>query len=73
MKRTIEITTLRTTADSCPDRRTCTSVHKVADRPGRRYVITRPVTDPDEIAAFAHLVGDDEQLGWLETELIPEV
>lgn len=31
------------------------------------------VTDPAVIAAFAHLVADDEQLGYVPTDLIPEV
>ena len=72
MKRIIEITTLRTNG-SCPDNRTCPSIHSVADRPDRRYVVSKRVTDPDEIAAFAPLVADDEQLGWLPATLIPEV
>ena len=73
MERTITITTLRSTADSCPDRRTCPSIHRVTDRPERRYVITKRVTDAAEIAAFAQLVGAGEQLGWLPAELLPEL
>jgi hypothetical protein len=73
MKRAIEITTLRTTSGSCPDNRTCPSIHSFTDRPDRRYVVTKRVTDPDEIAAFAPLVADDEQVGWVPATLIPEV
>ncbi|MBV9651729.1 MAG: hypothetical protein JO296_16555 [Pseudonocardiales bacterium] len=73
MARTVEIHTLRTTADLCPDNRTCPSIHAVADEPERRYVITKKVTDPTVAAAFAHLVADDEQLGYVPTGLIPEV
>ncbi len=73
MDRAIKITTLRTTDMSCPDTRSCPSIHVVAGEPGRRYVITKKVTDPAVAAAFAHLVADDEQLGFLPTDLIPEV
>ena len=73
MKRTIEITTLRSTAGDCPDQRTCASIHTLADRPNRRYVITKCVTDAVELAALAPLVGPDEQLGWLPADLLPEV
>jgi len=72
MRRTITITTLRTTSE-CPDNRTCPSIHAVAEQPDRRYVITKEVTDPAVIAAFAHLVSGDEQLGYLPADLIPEV
>lgn len=41
--------------------------------PHRRYVITKKVTDPAVTAAFAHLVADDEQLGYVPADLIPEV
>ncbi len=44
-----------------------------ADEPARRYVITKKVTDPAAAAAFAHLVAYDEQLGYVPTDLIPEV
>lgn len=72
MGRTITIRTLRTT-DFCPDNRTCPSIHAVADEPDRRYVVTKKVTDPAVVAAFAPLVADDEQLGYVPTNLIPEV
>lgn len=73
MDRTIKITRLRTTDMSCPDNRACTSIHAVAGEPDRRYVITKKVTDPAVAAAFAHLVGEDEQLGFVPADLIPEV
>jgi hypothetical protein len=73
MYRVIKITKLRATDTFCPDNRTCTSIHAVADEPDRRYVITKKVSDPAVAAAFAHLVADDEQLGYVPTDLIPEV
>ncbi|MGQ0773014.1 MAG: hypothetical protein ACT4NY_01100 [Pseudonocardiales bacterium] len=73
MDRTIKITTLRTTSTHCPDTRSCTSIHAVTGEPDRRYVITKKVTDPAVIAAFAHLVAGDEQLGYVPMDLIPEV
>lgn len=73
MSRHVDITTLRTLADICPDKRTCPSIHALTDRPERRYVITKRVTDLDELAAFAPLMAEGEQVGWLPAELIPEV
>lgn len=66
--RTIAITTLSTAAaltgaDQCTDQRTCPSVHAVADRPALYHVVVTAVIDPDERAAFAHLVGPGEVLG----------
>ncbi|MGA9312253.1 MAG: hypothetical protein WBV74_18070 [Pseudonocardiaceae bacterium] len=71
MRRAVDIITLRTT-DQCPDNRTCPSIHAVTGEPDRRYVITKKVTDPAVIAAFARLVAGDEQLGYVPTDLIPE-
>lgn len=72
MSRRITIKTLRSAPD-CPDGRTCPSIHSVAERPDRRYVVTKRVTDPAEITAFATWVGDDEQLGWVPVDLLPGV
>jgi hypothetical protein len=72
---TIEITTLRTVAgddEHCPDGRVCPSVHVVAARPERRYVVVKRL-DAAEAVAFAHLVGDDELVGWVPAELLRDV
>lgn len=69
----MKITTLRTTAGTCPDVHTCPSIHAVEQHPDRRYVVTTTVIDPETLAAFAHLVGPGEQLGWMPTTLLPEV
>lgn len=66
--RKIAITTLTSTArldddDRCTDRRTCPSVHTVADRTDVCYVVVTEVVDAAEIAAFAGLVGPGEVLG----------
>jgi hypothetical protein len=58
----MKITTLRTTG--CPDERSCVSIHTLDRHPDRRYVITKRETDPDILAAFAPLIGVDEQLGY---------
>jgi hypothetical protein len=74
--RSIEIITVRTMAgddESCPDGRVCPSVHLVATRPERRYVVVKKLDDVAEAAAFAPLVGDDELVGWVPAELLPEV
>lgn len=73
MDRKIEITTLRTLANDCPDNIDCPSINKIADRPGRRYVVLKQVTDPAEQAALAHLVGPDELVGWAPDQLFEEV
>lgn len=73
MDRKFKITTLRRADTSCPDNRSCTSINALADEPDRRYVVTKKVTDPAVISAFAHLVSNDEQLGYVPTDLIPEV
>lgn len=75
MSRKIEITTLRTLAgsDVCTDRHTCPGIHTLADRPGRKYVVLKEVTDPAELAAFAEHMGPGEILGWTPDELLPGV
>lgn len=67
----MKITTLRTMAGTpdCPDGNICPSIHTLDLHPERRYVVTKKETDPAVAAAFAHLIGDDEQLGWTPSEL----
>jgi hypothetical protein len=74
--RKIEVTTLRTLAgddEHCPDNNVCPSIHVLDHQPHRRYLVLKRVTDPAERAALAHLVGDDELVGWAPEELFPEV
>lgn len=71
MPRKFEITTLRSTV--CSERHTCPGVHTISDRPGRKYVVLKRVSDPDELAAFAHLMADDEILGHDDGILFPEM
>ncbi len=73
MEPVVKITTLRTTDTLCPDTRSCPSIHAVAGEPHRRYLVTKKVTDPAVAAAFVHLIADDEQLGYVPTELLPGV
>jgi hypothetical protein len=47
-------------------------VHVVAARPERRYVVVKRL-DAAEAVAFAHLVGDDELVGWVPAELLRDV
>lgn len=65
----MKITTLRTTG--CPDERTCVSIHDLDIHPERRYVITKRETNPDILAAFAHLMAADEQLGYGPADMFP--
>ncbi len=69
----MKITTLRTTAENCPDITTCPSIHTLDLHPGRRYLVTKQETDPAILAAFAPHIGPGEQLGWAPAELLPEV
>lgn len=69
----MKITTLRSMSDKCPDVYKCPSVHKVDGQPDRLYVVSKRVDDPATLSAFAHLVADDEILGWVDRELLPEV
>ncbi|MGQ0575374.1 MAG: hypothetical protein ACT4RN_14365 [Pseudonocardia sp.] len=69
----MRITTLRTLTGDCPNERVCPSIHVLDVHPARRYVITKKEVDPAIAAAFAHLVGDDEQIGWVPDQLIPEI
>jgi hypothetical protein len=66
----MRITTLRTTSE-CPDITNCVSIHDLDIHPERRYVITKRETDPAVLDAFAHLIGDDEQLGYGPTAMFP--
>jgi hypothetical protein len=74
-ERLLKITTLRTLAGdgSCPNERTCPSVHVLDTYPERRYLIVRREIDPTVLAAFAHLVAEDEHLGWVPDTLFPEI
>jgi transcriptional regulator with XRE-family HTH domain len=49
------------------------AINEARNEPDRRYVITKKVTDPVVAAAFAQFVADDEQLGYVPADLIPEV
>lgn len=62
----MKITTLRTVAgtNDCPVEGTCVSMHDLDLHPERRYVIVKRETDPAIVAAFAHLTGSDEVLGY---------
>lgn len=69
----MKITTIRTLGDNCPVDNVCPSIHKLDTHPERTYVVTKVETDPDIKAAFAHLVGPGEQLGWAPNELLDGV
>jgi hypothetical protein len=78
--RDIRITTLGSAGDGgstldgeCTDGRTCPGVHVVSDRPGLYYVVTSQVTDPQELQAFAALVGPGEALGTIPREVLDRV
>lgn len=68
----MKITTLRTDS-SCPNTRTCPSVHRLDTDPEGLYVITKTVTDQDILAAFAPLIADGEHLGRAPESLLPEL
>jgi hypothetical protein len=56
---------------SFPGSSTGQSIHTLDEHPDRRYVITKRETDPDILAAFAPLMGEDEQLGHGPADMFP--
>ncbi len=68
----MKITTLRSDS-SCPNTRTCPSIHRLDTDPEGLYVITKKVTDLAVLAAFAPLIAGDEQLGRAPESLLPEL
>ncbi len=70
MDRKITVTMLRT---ACPDGISCPSVHKIDTDPTGRYVISKRVTDPAVLDAFAPFIAPDEVLGRVPDTLLPEV
>ncbi len=65
----LTIRTLRTAA--CGESRICPSVHEVKERPDVLFVVSKQVTDPGERAAFAHLLEDGLQVGWMPAGFLP--
>lgn len=66
----MKIVTLR---EICSVGRQCEGIHADADNPEVYYVITKKVTDPGALAAFAGRVGPDEQLGTITRAILPEL
>lgn len=69
----MKITTIATTANSCPDIVQCPAKDLVDERPGRVYLIANVETDPDVLNAFASRIGPGETLVWQPSVLHPEV
>lgn len=65
-----KITVLR--EDPCADGIKCPMVAEVAGEEDL-FVITKRVTDPELLAAFADRIGPDEELGRMPRALLPEV
>jgi hypothetical protein len=59
-------------ANDCPDVVNCEHVLRFADAPPNvTHLILKEETDPERLAAVAHLIGPGERLGY--TTLLPEV
>lgn len=69
--RHMEIRTLVTTANECGEGRVCPSVHEVVGAVDRLWVVSKRAT-ADERAAFAHLLGEGETVGWVPPGLLPD-
>jgi hypothetical protein len=69
----LKITTLRTTAGSCPDVSTCPSVDLIDKHPDRVYLIANVETDPAVLAQFKGRIGAGEILTWQPAELHPDI
>lgn len=60
----MKVKTLRTTANDCPNKWDCPSVHEIDTDPGRRYVVSKR-TSAAERHAFADVLHPGEILGWV--------
>ena len=69
----MEITTLRTAANQCPDIVNCPAVDVIDARPDRVYFIGNVETDPRILDAYAGRVGPGEAVFWQPAELHPEI
>ena len=67
----VKITTVRTTANNCPDVSTCPSVELVDQHPDRIYLVGSLESDPAVIAAFHGRGGPGEALFWQPASLHP--
>jgi hypothetical protein len=68
----MQIRTLLSTAEKCPVDRTCPSVHELDTDPEHRYVISKRLTTPAEVAALEPLLGEGEVAGYMPAGFIPE-
>ena len=69
----MKITTIATTAGSCPDIVRCPAKDLIDEQPGRVYMIANVETDPEILEAFASRIGPGEALVWQPAVLHPEV
>lgn len=67
----MKVTTLITTADDCPNKWDCPSVHDLDVDPERRYVVSKQASAA-EYAVFRHLIQTGEILGWVPVGLLDE-
>lgn len=69
----MKITTLRTTAGSCPDVETCPAVDLIDVHPDRVYFIGNIETDSEILDAYTGRVGPGEAIFWQPATLHPEI
>lgn len=69
----MKITTLRTTANDCPDIVRCPAVDLIDVHPDRVYFIGNVETDPEILGAYAERVGPGEAVYWQPASLHPEI
>lgn len=60
----MQVKTLRTTANDCPNKWDCPSVHELDTDPERRYVVSKQASSAER-DAFAHLLRPGEAVGWM--------
>lgn len=68
---TAKVTTLITTADDCPNKWDCPSVHDLDVDPERRYVVSKLATAAEH-AVFRDLLEAGDIVGWLPAGFLDE-
>ena len=69
----MKITTLRTTANDCPDVTTCPAVDLIDVHPDRVYFVGNVETHPEILGAYHGRVGRGEAVFWQPATLHPEI
>lgn len=67
----MHVRTLLTTANDCPNKWDCPSVHELDTDPGGRYLISKQASLAER-EVFTHLLASGEVVGWVPEGLLDE-